>query len=110
MLGDMQRYTQFNIANNVGTAAANPSGLAGIGAGIASGLAMGKAMTEGLAQGTGAPPGGAAAANQSPGAAAPQSPAEAAALIERLHDLKNKGAITEAEFNAKKAELLAKLG
>ena len=31
-------------------------------------------------------------------------------LIARLHDLKTKGAITEVEFEAKKAELLAKIG
>jgi len=112
MLGDMKRYTQYNIANNVGTAAANPSGLAGIGAGIASGLAMGKAMTEGLA----APGGPGSLAGAVPGSipgtvpGTPSSPTDLTALIEKLHDLKNKGAITEAEFNAKKAELLGKLG
>jgi hypothetical protein len=31
-------------------------------------------------------------------------------LLEKLHDLKTKGVITEEEFNAKKAELLKRLG
>jgi hypothetical protein len=30
-------------------------------------------------------------------------------LLEKLHDLKTKGVITEDEFNAKKAELLGKM-
>jgi hypothetical protein len=31
------------------------------------------------------------------------------ALLEKLHDLKSKGVITEEEFNAKKAELLKQM-
>ena len=36
-------------------------------------------------------------------------PSDIMATIEKLHDLKSKGALTEDEFNRKKAELLAKL-
>jgi hypothetical protein len=46
------------------------------------------------------------------GGAAPaqvKSTQDAMQLLEKLHDLKTKGVITEAEFDAKKAELLAKM-
>jgi membrane protease subunit (stomatin/prohibitin family) len=42
------------------------------------------------------------------GVAAPAS-ADAAEQLEKLHDLLNKGAITQAEYDAKKAELLNRL-
>jgi len=97
MVGDMQRYTQFQVASNIGTAAANEGGAAGVGAGLASGLAMGQAMTQALGQSRG----------QS--ASAQGGATDVMATIEKLHDLKSKGALTEDEFNRKKAELLAKL-
>jgi membrane protease subunit (stomatin/prohibitin family) len=50
MIGDMQRYTQFQVANSIPAAAANPGGLAGIGAGLATGVAMGQAMTQAIGQ------------------------------------------------------------
>ena len=102
MVGDMQRYTQFQVASNIGTAAANEGGVAGIGAGLASGLAMGQAMTQAIGQATGQ----AMSPAQGSGVAPTQ---DVMALIEKLHDLKTKGALTEEEFNRKKAELLAKL-
>ena len=34
---------------------------------------------------------------------------EVVAVLEKLHDLKTKGVLTDAEFDAKKAELLKKL-
>jgi membrane protease subunit (stomatin/prohibitin family) len=108
MVGDMKRYAQYNVGANIGTAigaaAANPGGLAGIGGGIASGFAMGKALSQALSQ--------AVAPDATPDAreGAAQAGADVTALIGKLHDLKNKGAITEDEFNAKKADLLGKLG
>ena len=99
MVGDMQRYTQFQVASHVGTAAANPGGLAGIGAGLATGLAMGNQMAQAL---------GATMQPVAPGAAQ-QSPLDVTALLEKLGDLKAKGILTDEEFNAKKAELLKKL-
>jgi membrane protease subunit (stomatin/prohibitin family) len=102
MIGDMQRYTQFQVANSIPAAAANPGGLAGIGAGLATGVAMGQAMTQAIGQAiqpAGAPP----------AAAAPAKPGDVTQLLEKLHDLKTKGVLTEDEFNAKKAELLKRL-
>ncbi len=126
MVGDMQRYTQFQVASHVGTAAANPGGLAGIGAGLATGLAMGNQMAQALGAGmqpvapgaAGAAAAGAAAGTAAAGAAAgvaagaaaaQQSPQEVTALLEKLGDLKAKGILTDEEFNAKKVELLKKL-
>jgi membrane protease subunit (stomatin/prohibitin family) len=98
MVGDMQRYTQFQVASNIATAAANEGGVAGIGAGLGAGVAMGQAMTGAIAQ---------AMAPQT-GATAPQE--DPAALLEKLHALKEKGVLTAAEFDAKKAELLKRIG
>jgi membrane protease subunit (stomatin/prohibitin family) len=104
MVGDIQRYTQFQVANSIPAAAANPGGLAGIGAGLATGVAMGQAMTQAIGQAI-APAGGAAPA----AAAAPAKPEDVTQLLEKRHDLKTKGVLTEDEFNVKKAELLKRL-
>jgi membrane protease subunit (stomatin/prohibitin family) len=113
MIGDMQKYTQFQVASHIGTAAANPGGLAGIGAGLATGVAMGQQMASALGSAMqplapGAPPAAAAAAPAA-AAPAPQSPQDITALLEKLGDLKAKGILTDEEFSTKKAELLKKL-
>jgi membrane protease subunit (stomatin/prohibitin family) len=97
MVGDMQRYTQYQVANNIATAASNEGGIAGIGAGLGAGMAIGQAMTQAIGQ-------------AAPAATGSQAGGDAAALLETLHDLKTKGVITDAEFAAKKAELLKRLG
>lgn len=108
IVGDMQRYTQYEVASNIGTAAANEGGLAGIGAGLGAGMGIGQAMGQALGQAAGQAmqPAG------TPGAAASAQgqPQDAMQLLEKLHDLKTKGVITEEEFNAKKADLLKRLG
>jgi membrane protease subunit (stomatin/prohibitin family) len=46
MVGDMNRYTQYQVANSMPIAAANEGGgLAGIGAGLGAGMAIGQAWT-----------------------------------------------------------------
>jgi membrane protease subunit (stomatin/prohibitin family) len=96
-LGNLDEYTKFQAAESIGVAAANEGGVAGIGASAAAGMAIGQAMTGGLAGG--APP--------APGAAPAEDPF---AVIGKLHALMTAGAITQAEFDAKKAALLAKIG
>ncbi|HSD54576.1 MAG TPA: SPFH domain-containing protein [Burkholderiales bacterium] len=96
IVADMQRYTQYEVAANIGTAAANEGGFAGIGVGLGAGMAMGQAIGQAM-QPAGAPGGGA------PGQAKSQ---DALQLLEKLYDLKTKSVITEEEFNAKKADLL----
>ena len=48
MLGDMRQYSQFQAAQSMPIAAANPGGGAGIGVGLGAGLAMGKAMADAI--------------------------------------------------------------
>lgn len=48
MVGDMRQYSQFQAAQSMPIAAANPGGGAGIGAGLGAGLAMGKAMADAI--------------------------------------------------------------
>lgn len=44
MLGDMNRYTQYQVANSLPIAAANEGGLAGAGAGLGAGFAMAQTL------------------------------------------------------------------
>jgi membrane protease subunit (stomatin/prohibitin family) len=101
---DMQRYTQFEVANSIGAAAANPGGVAGVGAGLAAGVAMGQQMLDAMKP---APSSGGSVAAP---AAAALEPGAVLAMIEKMHDLKVKGILSDAEFDKKKAELLARLG
>ena len=111
MIGDMGRYTQYQTANAIPLAAQNEGGLAGIGAGLGAGVGIGQAVAGAMA---GAMTPGAAAA---PTAAVPAAAAAVAAVsaddvvatLEKLHGLVAKGVLTQAEFDAKKAELLGKL-
>jgi len=49
MVGDMGRYTQYQVAQSIPVAAANEGGgAAGVGAGLGAGLAMGQAMMDAL--------------------------------------------------------------
>lgn len=53
-VGNLQAYTQFQAANALGTAAANPGGAGAIGAQMAAGMAMGQAMAGSMQQPSGA--------------------------------------------------------
>ena len=47
MVGNMQQYTQYEVAKSIPIAAANEGGGgAGLGAGLGAGIAMGKAMAD----------------------------------------------------------------
>jgi membrane protease subunit (stomatin/prohibitin family) len=119
MVGDMQRYTQFQTANAIPIAAANEGGgLAAMGANLAAGVGIGNQMA-GAMLGALTPGAGGAPASAGIGAAAPAPAAPAAggagideitATLEKLHALVGKGIVSQAEFDTKKAELLAKLG
>lgn len=109
-LGDVDRYTRFQAAEGIAAAAANPGGIAGIGAGAAAGMAVGQAMAAGLGPAPQMPAAPVAPAPAAPVTAAPVTADDVIATIGKLHALVAAGALTEAEFDAKKAELLAKLG
>src|SRR5215218_7281892 len=56
VIGDLQKYTQFQTANAIGDAAKNPSGIAGAGAGMGAGFAMANQMGAAMAGQTNASP------------------------------------------------------
>lgn len=106
MLGDLNKFTQYQVANSIPIAAGNEGGLAGIGAGLGAGMSFGQVMTGAMAQAAAQP---APAAAPAAAAAPQQSSEDIVALLEKFHGLKEKGILTEEEFAAKKAELLSKL-
>jgi len=67
MVGDMGRYTQYQVAQSLPTAAANEGGGAGVGAGLGAGVAMGQAMMDAVKKAGSASgePGGAASTGTS---------------------------------------------
>jgi membrane protease subunit (stomatin/prohibitin family) len=71
IVGDLPRYTQFQTARSIPTAAANTGGAAGAGVGVGAGIAMGQAMGHAMQPppAASAPVGGAA-----PAAAAAPAP------------------------------------
>lgn len=115
IIGDMGRYTQYQVANAIPEAAKNEGGLAGMGVGMGAGLGFGQVMGQAMA-GAIQPVAGALQPNVqpsvSPNLAAPSasvSADEVVATLEKLHGLVAKGILSQAEFDAKKAELLQKL-
>ena len=102
MVGDLGKYTQFQVAQSVPLAAQNEGGLAGVGAGLAAGVGMGQVMMDALR-----------AAQTPAAAAAPAAPAPAAddpeARLAKLKALLEKGLVTPADYDAAKAEILKKL-
>ena len=98
VLGDMAGYTRFQAAQ----ALDNPSagdGIGGIGAGVAAASMLGNAISSALG-------GGVLGAAQAPSQTLAEDPF---ALLEKLHKLLTLGAITQVEFDAKKAEILARV-
>jgi membrane protease subunit (stomatin/prohibitin family) len=102
MLGDMGKYTQYQVANSIPLAAQNEGGMAGIGAGLGAGLTIGQGMAQAMSQAM-------QPAAQASAAAAGVSADEVVATLEKLHGLVAKGILSQAEFDTKKAELLSKL-
>jgi membrane protease subunit (stomatin/prohibitin family) len=71
VLGDMGKFTQYQVAQAIPIAAGNEGGGAvGIGAGLGAGVAMGQAMMDAVKQSTSGSPGGGGAAPAAAGAAA----------------------------------------
>jgi membrane protease subunit (stomatin/prohibitin family) len=101
MMGGMQGYTQYQVANAIPLAAQNEGGLAGLGAGVGVGFGVGQQVAQTMAQ------------SLNPQAAAPAAaavaPNEVVATLEKLHALMEKGILSKEEFEAKKAELMKKL-
>jgi membrane protease subunit (stomatin/prohibitin family) len=72
VLGDMGKFTQYQVAQAIPIAAGNEGGGAvGIGAGLGAGVAMGQAMMDAVKQSTAGAPGGGGAAPAVGAAASP---------------------------------------
>ena len=104
VLGDMGKYTQYQVATSIPLAAQNEGGLSGAGAGLGVGLGIGQAISQALNQTT-------QTSNpvKEPAASNTASAEEVMSTLERLHGLMTKGILSSEEFEAKKAELLKKL-
>ena len=100
---DMGKFIQYQTGQAIPDLAkggGNGGGVAGDAAGLGAGLALGQMLAQNI---------GAGLAGPSSPAAAGVNPDEVMALLEKLHGLKTKGILSDAEFEAKKAELLKKL-
>jgi len=97
MVGDLDRYAKFQSAEAIEAAASQPGGIAGLGVGAGAGMAIGQAMAAGLSSGGGGGGGGG------------QQAEDPFALIEKMHKLLTMGAISQEEFDAKKAELMGRI-
>jgi membrane protease subunit (stomatin/prohibitin family) len=75
VLGDMGRYTQYQVAQSIPIAAANEGGGAvGIGAGLGAGVAIGQSMMDAIKQSSaGSPPAPSATAAPAPTSGAPSA-------------------------------------
>ncbi|MDD2811361.1 SPFH domain-containing protein [Rhodoferax sp.] len=106
---DMARFMQYQTAQAIpkfaeGGAGGGGSGMAGDAMGLGAGVALGQVLAHHLTAGLQAAPLAAGGAQ-----AADMKAAEVMATLEKLAELKGKGVLTQAEFDAKKVELLKKL-
>lgn len=93
VVGDLNRYTQYQTASAIPLAAQNEGGLAGVGAGVGVGAAIGQAM----------------AANMNAAATAPAAGNDPQARLTQLKALLDQGLITAADYDKAKAEVLKQL-
>jgi membrane protease subunit (stomatin/prohibitin family) len=101
MAGDLNKFTQYQVATAIPLAAQNEGGVAGVGAGISAGVVLGQTMAQGLAAAV--HPAAAAAAAAAPPTADPE------ARLGQLKSLLDKGLISAADFESAKTEVLKKL-
>ena len=99
MMGDMNKFTQYQVATSIPLAAQNEGGAAGLGANLAAGVMMGQAMVQGLK------PAAADASSAAPAA----SGNDHAARLTQLKALLDQGLIQQADYDNAKAEILKKL-
>jgi membrane protease subunit (stomatin/prohibitin family) len=101
MSGDLNKYTQYQVANAIPLAAQNEGGMAGVGASLSAGLVLGQTMAQGLAGAQ--KPAATPAAETAAGAADPE------ARLGQLKNLLDKGLISAGDFETAKAEVLKRL-
>ncbi len=99
MVGDMQRFQQFQSAQAIENASKNPGG-AGEGLGMGMGFGMANMMMQQQQQAT---------QQNAPQGDNSQSKEEIMKMLKDLGDLKQAGILTDEEFESKKKDLLARL-
>jgi membrane protease subunit (stomatin/prohibitin family) len=108
MMGDLNKFTQYQVAASIPLAAQNEGGLAGIGAGMAAGFGMGQIMTGAIQTAQAAQP-APPAANPTPPAPSPVPPTDLVARLSQLKALFDQGLITQVDFESTKADILKSL-
>jgi membrane protease subunit (stomatin/prohibitin family) len=108
LIGDMGKFTQYQTATAIPEAAKNPGGGAGIGMSLGAGLVMGQQMAQSMGAGLA---GGQVDATQKGNTHnAPQAAGEdVAAKLIQLKSLFDQNLINQAEYEAKKKDLLSRL-
>ncbi len=96
LVGDLKKYANFQAADSIKDAAMNSGGMAGAGIGLGAGAVIGQQFAQGMAGATGG------------AAGAPQE--DPFVQLEKLGNLLQKGIITQEEFDAKKAEIMKRIG
>ena len=104
MSGDLNKYTQYQVANAIPLAAQNEGGIAGLGAGLSAGAVFGGAM----AQGSGRCPDRSQCRQRGSSCSAAGADASEARLMQ-LKGLLDKGLISSADYDSAKADVLKKL-
>ncbi len=97
LVGDMQKYANFQVTESIPAAAENSGGLAGLGVGVGAGALLGQQFAQSAA----------ALGQGAPAQAAPQE--DPFVLLEKLQVLLEKGILSKEEFEQKKAEILKKI-
>jgi len=105
-LGNLDQYMKFKTAQAMEKAAENPGGggTAGLGVGLGAGMTMANMMMGSMQQGQQQQNQG-----QQQGGEKKLTQEDVLATIEKLAKLKEAGALTQEEFDAKKKDLLSKL-
>ncbi|MBS7835177.1 SPFH domain-containing protein [Wohlfahrtiimonas chitiniclastica] len=97
IIGDLSKYTQYQMASSIPLAAQNEGGAAGVGMSMGAGLSMGQMMAEAMNAPKSAPQTNAAPSN-------PHT-----AKLSQLNELLQQGLITAEDYEKAKAEVLKQL-
>ncbi len=102
-IGDLNAYTRMKAADALGEAARNPGGgAAAAGVGFGAGMGMGNMMADAMRQSS-------TSSGGSGGGGAPASGPSVAEQLRELPALHKDGILTDAEFQAKRTELVKRL-
>lgn len=97
IIGDLSKYTQYQMASSIPLAAQNEGGAAGVGMSMGAGLSMGQMMAEAMSAPKSAPQTNTAPSN-------PHT-----AKLSQLNELLQQGLITAEDYEKAKAEVLKQL-